>query len=418
MKLLLVDDEPIVLAGLQSILAEHADEFPIAGLCSCGEEALRAVERAQPDIVITDIRMPGMSGLDLAERIRALDERIVVILLTGYSDFTFAQKALSLGVFEYLVKPTRRTDILGCLRRAADRRGRLLAAARSIAPPCSADEHLSAFIRSALSAPAAPEAVRATERALMKDARAYYVCDTLFEAGGDLGAERDAFSLGQSVRGVFLNAFSGTAQLAFAPPGIGSLIAVAFTRQSGPEAAERVSRAAGACVREALRLLGAQLVIGLSGERSTLSELSAACAEAATARNSAAKSGHSFSSHASRQGMTHSPPIKKALRYIQAHFSDSISLKEVSAEVFLNAWYFSELFKKEVGKSFTDYILDLRIQLARQLIADRRLPLYQVSAMVGLNSPTYFSQVFKKATGLTPKEYRKQLAQQPQPAKK
>lgn len=244
MKILLVDDEEIVLKGIQTIISQYGDGWEITGLCDSGFKALESIKCARPDVVIADIGMPGMSGMEFSEKLVAFDESIIIILLTGYADFKFAQKALTLRVFEYLVKPTRYTEIIDCLRRAEKK--------------------------------------------------------------------------------------------------------IATCRTGAPARAAEIEN-------------------------------------------------------------TYSQAIEKALAYIEEHYAEDISLKVVSGQAFLSPWYFSELFKKEVGKSLTDYILHLRIMKAKSLIANKALPLYQIASMVGINTPGYFSQIYRKATGLSPKEYRHSL---------
>lgn len=106
---------------------------------------------------------------------------------------------------------------------------------------------------------------------------------------------------------------------------------------------------------------------------------------------------------------TYSDNIKKALIYIQEHYQEEIDLKTVANYLYLNVWYFSSLFKREIGKSFTDYVAELRISRAKELLENSSLKLYQIAYAVGINDPTYFSQLFKKITGHSPKQYRNYL---------
>lgn len=112
-KVLLADDEPIALAGI-SMLADWSElGFEICGMCSNGEEALAAAESWQPDLIITDIRMPGLDGLELIERIRqkqAPGYDPIFIIMSGYSDFQYARTALQFGVKHYLLKPVLEVD--------------------------------------------------------------------------------------------------------------------------------------------------------------------------------------------------------------------------------------------------------------------------------------------------------------------
>ena len=103
-KVIIVDDEIRQCRGLQNILNRAYVGLETHTFTSA-QEALAYMETDRPEIVITDICMPEMDGLEMTEAIKKIDRRIIVILLTGYAEFEYARKAISLGAFEYLIKP-------------------------------------------------------------------------------------------------------------------------------------------------------------------------------------------------------------------------------------------------------------------------------------------------------------------------
>ena len=118
MKIMLVDDEAVVLEGISRIILQSGKQWQIIAALSSGEAALDAMECLRPEVVISDIRMFKISGIDLARFIQLNYPETLVILLTGHADFEYAQQAISYGVFEYLLKPSRYSEILSCLDRA------------------------------------------------------------------------------------------------------------------------------------------------------------------------------------------------------------------------------------------------------------------------------------------------------------
>ncbi|KOY12972.1 response regulator transcription factor [Paenibacillus xylanivorans] len=104
-RVLLVDDEEDVREGLVVEVDWEALDFSIVGLAENGREALEMAERVEPDIVVTDISMPFMDGLELAKRLRERNPLVKVVILTGYDEFDYARQAVSLSVDEYLLKP-------------------------------------------------------------------------------------------------------------------------------------------------------------------------------------------------------------------------------------------------------------------------------------------------------------------------
>lgn len=102
-----------------------------------------------------------------------------------------------------------------------------------------------------------------------------------------------------------------------------------------------------------------------------------------------------------------SPAIKLALEYINEHYNQKISLDDVSAHVFLNRSYLSQLFKKEMGVSFGDYLETVRINNAKHLIRNSHRPMSEIAEYVGFSNQNYFTKVFKKVTGVSPLKYKK-----------
>ena len=101
---------------------------------------------------------------------------------------------------------------------------------------------------------------------------------------------------------------------------------------------------------------------------------------------------------------------------MQEHYSQELSLKQMASLYYLNPSYFSISFKNIVGKNFNEYLTELRIEHAKNYLEKNQYKINQVSRLVGYEDYSYFGKLFRKATGLTPKEYQKQfLDQQPDP---
>ena len=100
-------------------------------------------------------------------------------------------------------------------------------------------------------------------------------------------------------------------------------------------------------------------------------------------------------------------PITEAKHYMQQHYRESLRLEDVSSAVGFNATYFSTLFKKETGQNFVDYLTELRISKAKELLCGDVLSVQDVAEMVGYSDLKYFSRLFKKATGVSPSDYKK-----------
>lgn len=115
-RILIVDDEPWQVKTLANIVKTMKPDCEVFE-ASDGKEALNFITCNKINVIITDIRMPIMDGLEMIEKITACADRPEIVILSGYGEFQYAQKAINFGVFEYLVKPLSKTDIEGILQR-------------------------------------------------------------------------------------------------------------------------------------------------------------------------------------------------------------------------------------------------------------------------------------------------------------
>ncbi|WML32869.1 AraC family transcriptional regulator [Clostridium sp. OS1-26] len=101
--------------------------------------------------------------------------------------------------------------------------------------------------------------------------------------------------------------------------------------------------------------------------------------------------------------------VKKAIDYINKNYHKSITLDDISKELNINKCYFCSLFRGETGKTYSQYLNELRIEKSKELIAAENLPLLHIALSVGFNNQNYFSMIFKKFTNMTPLEFRNSI---------
>ncbi|ULL16484.1 response regulator [Paenibacillus sp. H1-7] len=119
-RLLLVDDEPVILEDL-TLFIRKTTNFDCVYTAASGQEAVQIIEQFPVDIVVTDIRMPGMTGLELCEYIKQKQMDIECILLSGYAEFEYAQQALKTNAAAYLLKPVKKDELLQTILQTAER---------------------------------------------------------------------------------------------------------------------------------------------------------------------------------------------------------------------------------------------------------------------------------------------------------
>lgn len=118
LRVLLVDDEPFILQGIKMLIDWEQEGFEIAGMAANGKEAIAFLEQEEVDLIIADIRMPEMTGLELLETIkREKLSNAYFVILSGYADFEYARRAMQNECTEYLLKPIDREMLLKLLEK-------------------------------------------------------------------------------------------------------------------------------------------------------------------------------------------------------------------------------------------------------------------------------------------------------------
>ncbi|SDM80999.1 response regulator [Acetanaerobacterium elongatum] len=102
--------------------------------------------------------------------------------------------------------------------------------------------------------------------------------------------------------------------------------------------------------------------------------------------------------------------LRKAVDYLNKHYSDPITLQQMADEIYVSPSYISRMFKKELGVNFVDYLNEIRISRAKDLLGDINYKTYEVADSVGISNPHYFSKLFRRYVGMTPSEYKELLS--------
>lgn len=262
MKIMLVDDEPFALRTLKEMISAAKQNWDVVAAAEDGEEAISLLQKKQIDLVISDIRMPSVDGLELSEHIHKNFPVIKVMLLTGHGEFEYAQQALRYGVVDYILKP------------------------------CSFE---SLF-----------ESIDRVEKNILKE-------KNIQKREKDIGAKR--LDAPQMINGHF----------------------------------EKTE------VKKNRRV------------------------------------------------------IELVLEKLTERLSEDLSLKQLAEEVYLSPTYLGRIFKEHTGVSFSAYLIQLRLEKAKQLLADPSLKIYEVSERVGYSDQAHFTHIFKKFIGITPQEYKMRL---------
>ncbi|GIP35802.1 response regulator [Paenibacillus sp. J2TS4] len=151
LNVMLVDDERVVKKTIRSLIETETEGFRIVAEASDGREALQALECYTPDVVITDIRMPGMSGLTLMQEMSQRQTNTDFIIISGYGDFQYAQTAIRCGAADYILKPIDPDYFVAMLQQLKHKRMSRPSTNEPVHEPQAVGEHKHPMIQEVLS---------------------------------------------------------------------------------------------------------------------------------------------------------------------------------------------------------------------------------------------------------------------------
>lgn len=368
--LIIVDDDETLLEGLSTAVDWSEMGLVLSAAAKDGVEALEAMQKHPCDILLTDIRMGRMDGLRLAEAVKKERPAVHIVMMSAYDDFSYAQQAMRLGVEDYLLKPIDLEQLHATMKKTLEK----LAANRS------RDSRLHTLNQRVeeLSNQTAEEYLRisgAINTALIK-----HLCKVA-ALGNAEAVEINANRLWENIclvgDGSFLFTISAVNMLA-AQAEIQEGFTAEQRKMIHAARREAVLRCSPREMLNSLRDALVTIAMEKAGEADDISGI-----------------------------------IARARRYIDAHFSDSnLRVREVAAHVGLSSSYFSTMFAKYAGESFSDYLMALRIREAQTLLSNTTLHTYEIAAKVGYENSAYFSTLFKEVTGMTASQYRKTFRSQ------
>lgn len=369
-RLLIVDDEEIVLNGLEKILSKISC-VEVVGKMRDGLSALRYLETQDADIVFLDIQMPNMSGLELAEWIASHRPDCMVVLISAYSDFSYAQKAIVYGVKNYLMKPIRLAEVKRIVEELVDE--------------CDAKKKSALwnhdFKRELIELESYHAIVNRCE-----STKQIFENPIVYAKYKVIVNERDYKNLNLNTdlsRAAITNIFRWCAQSC----------TLVLTRQNVNELcytllAETIRNFPDTEVlqKNALYLMNASVDFSITQTGNIVDLLE--------------------DEKVIEQDEALDVIIVKAKEYISQNISKNISRDDVAQFVHLESSYFSKYFKKKTGINFHKYLQNERIEQAKKLL-ERGYKVQDVISKTGFVNRNYFNKIFKQYVGCNPSEYRK-----------
>lgn len=417
-RVLLADDEPIILSGLKSMLDWERLDCNLCGAARDGQQALELVETLRPDIVVCDIRMPRLTGLELLEACVQRYPELVFIMLTNHQDFHMAQQSLRNRAADYLLKIDLDEEKLAhSLRLAIDeceKRRRLCAPSlprQKDALAETAARHAAALL--------SPEDRYGAERSIaaLEELGAGRRCAAaLLMLDPSAIPDINSFTREERQRlfSFHLNLALDVAQKVFlgigfallpSEPGSGTAVFFLWGLEDTGPIAQFQARLTAA-FRDISQMKLSVLATGvLSGQGLTELRL-----QTELLRREYALSPRPFLSWSQSMGKT--DYVAAAKHYVDSHILERVLVQDVAAAIGITPNYLSSLFKRQLGQNFMDYVNATKVKYACTLLQDGRHMVYEVSHMLGYDNAYYFTKVFKRYMRMTPTEYQAESARE------
>ncbi|WP_373218212.1 response regulator [Ruminococcus sp. 5_1_39BFAA] len=395
-KVLIADDEPKIRQGLKNALETFGLPIQVCGEAKNGVEALKKAEETRPDILLVDICMPKLSGIQFLQEVKKLELDCKMIIISGFNEFSYAQQAISLGVSSYLLKPIP-------------------------------EEELKAELESVMKG-LENERKDRKYHALMKqqiNKNSPYLRDTFFQNWLDGKLDEAEQRVQREFLDIRLSEEVTMLLLSVRTDLEGSTIDGTQQEELYKSVMERSVREVAGDDRSLYVFMGrSQDVTGILEGYSTntdklrqeLSQDTDRIAEGKyyiqvkNCRREDIPAIYEEMEASARRIMECRPIVAQARQYIYAHYAErDLDLTQVAANIGCNPSYLSRTMKQELGISFKDYLTMLRIRQAKNLMRDRGLSLNQIAEKVGYSNQHYFSAAFKNCQGVSPSEYRRSV---------
>jgi two-component system response regulator YesN len=472
-RVLLVDDEKWIVENLKSSIDWAGLGFTVCGAASNGNEALALIERHDPHLVISDVRMPEISGLDLIKQTSASHPRTVFIFISGYAEFTYAQKAMKYGAVGYCIKPLDEDELTGLIIKSKQLLDSGIAQKTNktgdldIFPLIyERSEENAARIREIINENGIEWTVRTPVAAVTLTGSAYpFVPPSALpvRTGGlKIAFIMDRRSLNEYIKepDLFTDGEITGAGISSPVPPDGDLSAA--VRQSEIAAYEffitgnrkivffddlnlkgifqpaaqfedslrqkDIRRAFDLLrdmeegfkqglyhIHDALKLYNIAAVLPgpsvQADETGYLADFSRLAVSARDINTMFLETHARLEAYFQRNAAVDLDTVqnknfRELLAYLHLNFYRDITFQDVSAMFAITPNYLSQLFRKETGETYTNYITRLRMRYAGDLLTGTSLTVTKIAETCGYNEYYYFCKVFKKWFGVIPSEYR------------
>lgn len=373
-KVLFAEDELLVRLGLQNSIPWSKYEMEVAALADNGMEAYRLFEEIHPDILITDLRMEGMDGLELVKRVREIDKECAIVVISCLNDFETLRKLIPYNINAYVLKASISIDeVCNVLEQTKEYLISIGRTAKKVIPDLEKPEDIISKYLLGDAVISLEDDFEIFEHLLLfgleeenKDKINKLAMDFIYEL------------VNRQIPGEMLVPLKDKEFCVF----------YRSTEKKMDERIKRINNSIG-------DFLGVRFKITHSSRRKAenLKDWFDRAYVQQYEINIDENSGKAL--------------IKKSIEYMQEHFRESLTLTDISRTIGLSVSYFSYLFKQETGKNYIEYLNEIRLLATMKDLMNTDEKVVVVAQKNGFQNLEYFSRYFKKQTGESPARWRK-----------
>lgn len=406
---IVADDEDELREAVCTMIPWQEYGFCLVGDASNGLDALQLVEKHEPDLLLTDIRMPFISGIELARQVREVRPATNIAFLSGYDDFEYAKQAIQYNIISYMLKPLTMEGLGAELKNIHQKIDDQFALFRQAAQwgggPDPRAALLMPLVLDDYAEPAEENQAEAYARecGLLRDADdkpcyTVMVSTLLSEEGANCTAPSFVASV-NTLASKYLRAVSFFAA--------GKVVTVLLGNPSDFE--EYLHILADEIPQMADRVLGKGCRIGVSRTVRALTALHGAYREAMEALRQG-DGGAKFISDLAPAAKGGSLLCRRALDTLDQHYMDAdLSLVSLSGMLDVSPNHLSACIKKYAGETFINILIGKRMDAARELLTTTSYKIQEIAQRCGYTDQHYFSYCFKKYCGESPNAMRRRL---------
>lgn len=415
--MLIVDDEYLVRLRIKETIDWQQYGVEIVGEAVDGEEGLSLALQYKPDIIITDMRMPFIDGMELMKKIRENQLEARIIVLSGYNDFDYARSAVDYGADAYLLKPIDNKHLIETVQKIKDKIKREKSTSQYIEKLKNEMSSIKKQLLRDLLKGNVTDIAEIQEKIQFLDLplemkhnyvvhiridRYKWMLEQQAQTGiviikntiGDLIARKlliDSYYIGLMVD------VTDDAWTAIIHP---------FNTEDSKETIKLIKENCLKMTDELTEEFKLTFSVGISSMSDGLDTLKEAYLEAVEASSIKLLSGlNSIVVKGDNDTIGYRREVMEAIKYIKNNYFKDITVETASKELYISPSYLMHLFKDELGKTFNECLTECRIEMAKELLKNPEIKMYEICERVGYNDVKYFRRVFKKITGINPSDY-------------